>query len=131
MELQLISLETAKLAKEKGVNLKHDLYYCPQYDKGLLDYDYGVSSNIDKNGYDSYPAYTQSLLQMWLRQDHNIHVEVWFDNAQDDGFPYTYEVYKQDNSEIELDGMYSDSYEEAFEHALKRGLELIQTNKKT
>lgn len=97
MKEQLISFETAKLAKEKGFNLKTPKYYTTEnphsYHKdldgvcilGLLHSKtlYEPQDEIDKkSGISKYKldpstvfAPTQSLLQKWLREVHKINVE--------------------------------------------------------
>ena len=74
MEEQLISFETAKLAKEKGYNITN-----------YLSYDENTGIMLPKDpaypGWHCYaldgvcPAPTQSLLQKWLREKHNLIVE--------------------------------------------------------
>lgn len=81
MQEQKINFETAKLAKEKGfpqslshsqhINLKEDewkLYSSTDADE--LDNSIGIGENIRCS------APTQSLLQKWLREVHNIDVVV-------------------------------------------------------
>ena len=72
MEEQLVSFETAKLAKEKGF---------PSINTGLNKmyteeghFYNSVGPTFDESS--SYQAPTQSLLQKWLREKHNIIVEV-------------------------------------------------------
>lgn len=75
MDDQLITFETAKLAKEKGFTLDGDhKCYIPN---GQL-----FPSSFDISNYDSavareftktFAAPSQSLLQKWLREVHNIH----------------------------------------------------------
>jgi hypothetical protein len=79
MREQLVSFKTARIAKEKGFWIAS--YKC--YDKaGFLNdtcndeavsfkYDYRTLPDKDK-----YLAPTQSLLQKWLREVHNIHIYV-------------------------------------------------------
>ena len=86
MKEQLISLETAKLAKEKGFNIEVKTYFdikkfgdkpCEFYGRlNANDYnswDDKLKKNINA-GYISAP--TQSLLQKWLREVYNIHIAV-------------------------------------------------------
>jgi hypothetical protein len=104
MKDELVTIETAKLAKEKG---------------------FSSESYLEPSNYCITP--TQSLLQRWLREVHNIHVEIWFDNTQLDGFPYLYEIYNQQNQEGDINGHYFDNYEEALEEGLQEALKLIET----
>lgn len=76
MKEQLITFDTAKLAKEKGFWLP--CYKCYDNSQFLQDtsndedvvfkYDYRTLPSKDK-----YLAPTQSLLQKWLREKHNIY----------------------------------------------------------
>ncbi len=91
---ELISFETAKLAKEKGFN-------------------------------EQCSAPTQSLLQKWLREVHNIHVNVSY------GLTFTFKINGDlkgndyvDYSNIEE--YWSRTYEEALEKGLIEGLKLIE-----
>lgn len=71
MKDQLISFETAKLAKEKGFN--EPVIYI--YDQHANLFDHRMSLNdLSMNSDEEfiYAAPTQSLLQKWLRDVHNI-----------------------------------------------------------
>ncbi len=77
MTEQLISFETAKLAKEKGFDLHTiDTFY--QWD-GSISLCHSQSFRAlevqDKSRPECY-APTQSLLQKWLREEHEIFVQV-------------------------------------------------------
>lgn len=74
MEEQLITFETAKLAKDKGFDwiISDDKFY--DY-SGELDFTFqGYDEGVTENG--RTPAPTQSLLQKWLREEHEIYIEV-------------------------------------------------------
>lgn len=69
MNEDIVSFETAKVAKEKGFNwscVKH-------YDKNGSIFMDDMSN--DENDHDEYAAPTQALLQKWLREEHRINVE--------------------------------------------------------
>lgn len=66
MKEQLITFETAKLAKEKGFDLPTGIKYTK------LWYNDGVLCNWNTRLVDHIIAPTQSLLQKWLREEHNI-----------------------------------------------------------
>lgn len=75
MEEQLISFKTAKLAKEKGYNITNYLAY--DESTGLMlpkDPAYPGWHNYALEG--TCPAPTQSLLQKWLREEHNMYISV-------------------------------------------------------
>jgi hypothetical protein len=132
MQEQLISFETAKLAKEKGffdknvygeVRLSQQHYYD---DRSIL---HNIREAFDEKDYDLKDccnAPTQSLLQKWLREDKKISVEVtsgWWDKGK---VEWEYNVYKKG-----LDGdapcslTVFKTYEEALEFGLQQGLKII------
>ena len=153
MEEELISFETAKLAKEKGFNIPTISYYNP---KGRSEESEGymterLESSNWNDGQGSYPTHakdvecsapTQSLLQKWLREVHNCFINVlphrdgdsknkqW--KSKKDVF-WTVEVdYYGKNFEIELTDdsdftqHFNKSYEEALEIGLYQALKLIK-----
>ena len=126
MEEQLISFETAKLAKEKGFdascydafNSKGNLYsngWCEYlYDNKVeIPFRSGVLESQD------VLAPTQSLLAKWLREEHNIHL-IAYKNINIDGYDWCY---------ITTDGITNinsyKTYEEAYEIGLQEALKLI------
>jgi hypothetical protein len=134
MKEQLISFETAKLAKEKGFNLKcyHRVSFIWQdkpthYLGNYLDTN---SENVDG----MYSAPTQSLLQKWLREVHNINIFMTFkpNIKKWDFIPYSMDMnakeYIKYNSEYtkQNNERRFDTYEEALEIGLQEGLKLIK-----
>ena len=144
MEEQLISYETAKLAKEKGFDEK--VYR--EYDKSGYLRCTSKSADVVLGPYDEllksteYPAPTQSLLQRWLREVHNCFIDIlphrdgdsknkqW--KSKKDVF-WTVEVdYYGKNFEIELTDdsdftqHFNNNYEEALEIGLYQALKLIK-----
>ncbi|MGK2861904.1 MAG: hypothetical protein ACSLE0_08220 [Chitinophagaceae bacterium] len=74
MKEQLITLETAILAKEKGFDWTDDNTICGGYVKnGKVINGKKLKPNEWKDCIVFTP--TQSLLQKWLREKHNIHIE--------------------------------------------------------
>jgi hypothetical protein len=75
----LISFETAKLAKEKGFESGSANHYEKD---GQIQFTRGVYSNgfIEDNDI-LFEAPTQSLLQKWLRDKHDIDVQSKFNNS--------------------------------------------------
>ena len=106
MKEQLISFETAKLAKEKGFNIK--IY------KNTIDYELNPP--------------TQSLLQKWLREVHKIHIEIEIaaDEELVNIIPFIYQIsiYKQKEGYFPRD--FYNTYEEALEEGLLEALKLIK-----
>jgi hypothetical protein len=143
MEDQLVSLETAKLAKEKGFNIQcREGYYETEEHTleigrgGDCNFPYQAPRVLSKSCQDNYTkiiaeAPTKSLLQKWLREVHNIIVEVWFDETQTDGFPWLIGSILVENVCINdenhsLFGTYFDNYEEALEIGLKEAVNLVK-----
>ena len=76
MEERLVSYETALLAKEKLFNIP-TLYF---YFDSKLKYNHSIkprNNNIIAGSLE-VSAPTQSLLQKWLRDKHNLHIEIRF-----------------------------------------------------
>ena len=108
MEEDIISLKTAKLAKEKGFDIPcakiHTTFWIPYLSP-------------------KYYAPTQPLLQKWLRVEHNIHVYVVPNNTKrPEG---NYEVCVYSNNEKLYYHFGFDTYEEALEKGLFEALKLI------
>lgn len=102
MEDTRITFETAKLAKEKGCNLENCT--CGGYPDCICS---------DKR-------ISQSLLNKWLREKHNIHL-IAYKNINIDGYDWCF---------ITTDGITNinsyKTYEEAYEIGLQEALKLIQ-----
>jgi len=110
MTEQLISFDTAVLAKRKGLSIKTEMTY--EYGGHIVHKSWlPVKSNP------FLPCCTQSLLQKWLRETHDIKLCVsWTDNDK-----YLFEInHKQDG----MSGF--DTYEEALEDGLVYALQLIK-----
>lgn len=123
MTEEFVTLETAKLLKEKGFN---------EYCKNVIDIEnilrvtlYRTNSNLPKQCF-SLP--TQSLAQRWLRETKNLHIEIYRSAVG-----YGYAIVKADNgtwqedddSKGTNDGGLWDTYEEALEAGLVECLKLI------
>ena len=128
MEDTLISFDTALLAKEKGfnnINCKAVYENTKEYD---FDEDtwtlYNKSINEKKQSKNKILCPTQSLLQKWLREVHNIHIEIyshnndWYFILQSTHYPKSFEFKSQCEKDYQ-------TYEEALEEALQESLKLI------
>jgi hypothetical protein len=138
---QLITFETAKLAKEKGFNEKCGIGYDLHGNITYATVSYMLNS--DKNSKDHCSAPTQTLLQKWLRDVHDIHINPEYrDEAGCFEYFYTimyfpeelkhkkrsHEQTKRIDSFYGAGGSYIgcfDTYEEALEEALQKSLKLI------
>ena len=106
MEEQLISFETAKLAKEKGCNLENCT--CGGYPECICS---------DKR-------ISQSLLAKWLREKYDIDVIINTYRNQNQKY-YKYFISEKSKNPIKSEEYY-DTYEEAYEIGLQEALKLIK-----
>ena len=106
MEEQLISFETAKLAKEKGCNLENCT--CGGYPECICS---------DKR-------ISQSLLAKWLREKYDIDVIINTYRNQNQKY-YKYFISEKSKNLIKSEEYY-DTYEEAYEIGLQEALKLIK-----
>lgn len=125
MELQRITLETAKLARQKGFNLQVQWTYTSE--KGDEDFfdDWENWNEFE----DNYSAPTQELLKKWLREKHQIFLNSISGYELDTRFQIYYE-----EDGITYDDLYTnmfDKYEDALEEALKEGLKKIKEKAST
>lgn len=127
MKEPLISFETAKLAKKKGFDLSQIDFYSID---GLLytNLDYG-SWTVAGIRNDVYQAPTQSLLQKWLRETHNIHIgiELATDYELNTLLPYVYQVGIYKDGNYHVDREFYDTFEQALESGLFQSLNLVET----
>ena len=138
MKEQLISFETAKLAKEKGFKTLGMFYYHSNSDKvnkgtwddGELNWN-GIP--YDGMSVETWAAPTQSLLQKWLRELHNTHVTIMYFSANadltpgDDYQPMIDIIRPVHRAILEDLGDFR-TYEEALEKGLQEALKLINNN---
>lgn len=152
MEDTRITFETAKLAKEKGFKEKVIYYYHLHDDLKmpilineveilLKNYKTPYEVRRDWNtistefGYvENFSAPTQSLLAKWLREEHNIHINVFCDYDRKDE---TYNTYWNcniillnwgDDREQYVTSKirnFNNKFEEAYEIGLQEALKLI------
>ena len=125
MKEQYISLETAKLAKEKKVHIEG---CCEVYSQegGAARTPNGGKWNweeYDKSEFCLRP--TQSLLARWLREN-NLHIEIDYgDTCGVKGFiVYLNDI--QNNRYLNFDVIPYDTYEEAMESGLQEALKFIK-----
>lgn len=127
MQEQLISFETAELAKEKGFQ-EEELHY---YLNGeLLQHPNRLYYNFNQDNppRNQFSAPTQSFLQKWLREKHRLIVLVGY-NYEYDSTPYTYWIYKENESNP-INQWVNDlhTYEDALELGLQETLKLIKND---
>lgn len=132
---QLVSFETAKMAKEVGFDERVCFFYSeitgllsgvPHLTNGIkLNSHSGYRGDKKKKLYPYISAPTQSLLQKWLREEHNLLVTTGI-NRDKVQRRYLYYIdglkdYELMEESLEL----FNSYEEAIEQGLQEALSLI------
>jgi len=136
MKEQLITFETAKLAKEKGFNeyCPYSGYYDPGYydkyakrilsksNKVQLDFSQQRSHSTEHRMKRLILAPTQSLLQKWLREKKNQHIVVEPEKMTDRFYGQTW----NSDTRIRIDIQLKETYEELLEKALFEALKLIK-----
>lgn len=128
MQEQLVSFETANLAREKGFD--EDCTYVFNTELIRVCYVnelYLEARNSDKKG-TTIP--TQTLLQDWLREKHNIHIEILIDRTTYPKFCYKIFKYKHFGDWKQLnewpEGFLYSKPEECLENALREALKFIE-----
>ena len=132
MEEELISFETAKLAKEKGFNIPTRNFYADKswedeqvYNCGSVGYPEFTNDMGANHGFGDITLIPiQSVLQKWLREVHNIHLVIKPRFKGDLNNPivdYSYNGEKGDRNNI-----FYPTYEEALEVGLQEALKLIE-----
>lgn len=120
IEEAYVSFEIAKLLKEKGFN-----EYCfALYDSNKILIQSGIRLNNIQVGRveGSYSAPTLQMAMKWLREVHNIFIEISVDEMfKDEG--YQWALYYNSTKEIRPYSGWSGSYEGACESAIKYCLE--------
>lgn len=135
MKDQLVSFETAKLAKEIGFDEKCLYHYRTGKSIGtkageLFNETFisNACSNSDwKEGACTAP--TQSLLQRWLREEHKIVITIshWIEQPVN-GKIYS-DCYDYNFHQLYHETIIYKTYEEALEEGLQEGLKLIKDEK--
>jgi hypothetical protein len=137
MEEELVSFETAKLAKEKGFNIPVIKHYTP---KGYCNESEGyqterLEESNWNDGMGSYPtlskdvccsAPTQSLLQKWLREVYNTHLMVEPFYNEQKVLVYGFDLITERIEEETIVEKGFKTYEEALEVGLQEALKLIE-----
>lgn len=121
MEDQLISFETAKLAKEKGFNEATNAYYNLNLQANILENKPIIVAAMKHNNFKDLVAIpTQSLLQKWLREVRELNIEIRIVH----GGTWTFYVLTDTYKSIYSNNNYI-NYEEALEVGLQEALKLL------
>jgi hypothetical protein len=124
MKDELVSFETAKLAKEKGFNWETDKLWANYYSDEPINKWKLVNREGSSMGFCEYNAPTQSLLQKWLRDNYGLSIEI----KTPDGLTgkWNTEIHKVRGFGNYLNGSTEfDTYEEALEVGLMEALNLV------
>jgi len=121
MEEQLVSFDTAILAKEKGFDIPTRLCYS-ENDKYGLALPYNAGNNLYRNDGEYYSAPTQSLLQRWLREKCDMWVTVLVD-----GITYSISIWGEHvpNEDEAFETKWFLTYEDALDFGLRHVLTLL------
>lgn len=134
MQESLITFETAKLAKKKGFDEKcsdcfneHDMLFSCGWCEEIIDNDIIIPfdyADLKQLKYTYILRPTQSLLQKWLREVHNIDVLPSKPNGNHSK-DYISKIYIN-GTRLKWVG-HSENYENVFEIGLQEGLKLIKS----
>ncbi len=128
MEDPLISLEVAKLAKEKEFTLNSCSYY--QYlPEGEIRYKFiseedDMGTWVNQDPENRIAVCTQTLLKNWLRENHSISIIV-DDFITNSKIRYDVCIKELGQEDYSSEEEVFKTYEEALELGLKKGLKLI------
>ena len=139
MENKRVTFNTAKLAKEKGFNVMcNDFIDIYNEESELMGY---IGDNFEEKynmaeDFINYYLPTQSLLQRWLREVHNIEVlvsrippeAILASKTSGKSILKNYNCYVwnyNSNPRVLNNGTFQDVYEEALEIGLQEALKLI------
>jgi len=126
MKEELISFETAKLAKEKGFVGCRKRYCSDSVATELHSLPF---NELTKDIPTLYPAPTQSLLQKWLRDEKSINIEVTHYHNKQEPEKWSYDVTSIPIGSgyyltHDLDNPFK-TYEEALEKGLQEALKML------
>ena len=119
MKEQLITFDTAKLAKEKGFDEETLYYYRGENSLGKNSITYRKNSqmNVWDDLQEKWSAPTQSLFQKWLRDEYIIDINI---TRVGSDFPYYLQITQYGNK---CDILGFDEYFIIYEEALEKGLQ--------
>ena len=140
MKDTIITFETAKLAKQKGLNdhffhrpgesseriVESKFCYDPNdKTKELQSWSYNIGNSTNERLERLISAPTQSLVQKWLREVHEIHIQIsTYSCSPPQKYEYEVWVLNEHYGEWNIIDSYT-TYEEALEAGLQEGLTLI------
>lgn len=133
----IISFETAKLAKEKGFDENVYDFYCPLGELNKVGGDIPKTDGVKLNNHTGYrgdkkkglhpytSATTQAQLQRWLREEHDIDTGLYFWNDGSYSYRIT-ELVGIKNLIQHTDDIFIGTYEQTLERALLKALKILK-----
>lgn len=128
-----VSFETAKLLKEKGFDgecrafwkdWKGEIRLCSCNRADMFDYCHNsMLERYNDAKETNIAAPTLQMAMKWLREEHNKSIEVRSQGIKATGLGWIAEIYNLKNQDEEYDNVFTQSYEEACEAAIKYCLE--------
>lgn len=120
-----VSFETARLLKENGYN-EECAYYIIRDEDGYIRHLYASTvSSFTKTDKILYRCPTLYEAQKWLRNQHDLNIEIYFDESQLWG--YKIRRCNKDDGLEDILSMFSD-YEQALDKGIQDALDLIKMN---
>ncbi len=146
MKEQLIEFDTAKLAKDKGFNIRCDNAYFETLEhtvddprrSGEFTFPYQSPRTLESryrgDQEDEYTkkvceAPTQSLLQKWLREKHSVYFNITPQSFRGHVVYYNIEIAIPDmvwDKPVKITGKAKETYESTLEKGLQEALKLIE-----
>lgn len=126
MKEELISFQTAKLAKEKGFNEVTGKFWAKinqSDDEEVINKDY-MTHKWNSLSKPIWSAPSQSVLQRWLREKHDLHVSLNYELSGYSCCVGGYDQINDKNKYIELSRW--STYEENLEEGLFEALKFIE-----
>ena len=120
-----VSLETAKLLKEKGFDIPVWTYYENDDYEIVIDNEiiFGSTRNWNNSSTRYISAPTQAMVMKWLREEHNIAINIGWGEIFEDKFQWWCIILNYKDGSILRESEYYATYEEAAEAAIKYCLE--------
>jgi hypothetical protein len=128
MKERLVTFETAKSIKEKEFDVEVKHYYKESFPNNLMEHK--LYMNFNKYAHLCVSVPTQSLFQKWLREAHNIHIQIQVLGQFVDGENkfYCQVIEFGENKWVSkyVSSKLIYTYEEALEKGLQEALKLIK-----
>lgn len=135
MNLKIVDFETAKLLKEVGFDVNTEKCYrlddCTAYPtKGRKSPFFRLREDKKKEIFDEYCAFApaQELARKFLRDKHNVSVEIQTPDMVNQGWSYSIHIIESFGAIDDVEGY--ETYEKALEGGLKQACEYLKDGNK-